>query len=317
MSYVGIDVSKGHHDVAVLNEQEESTTFRHNNDEKGIRDLVGVFLSARPELIVLENTGGYERTLASALVAASLPVAIVNPRQLRDFAKATGRLAKTDEIDAKVLALFAARIKPKCRPIPDAKHQEVKDFLARRAQLIDMLVQEKNRAGTLTGALLKDVQAHIAWLEKRLEKVTSELDHLLDSIDELRPRVELLDTIPGVGRTTARILVVDMPELGRLSKKQIAALAGIAPLNRDSGQLRGTRVTWGGRVSVRNALYMAALTASRKNPVLAAFYQRLVAKGKAKKVALVAVMHKLLSVANAMLRDGTPWTLTTAALEVT
>jgi transposase len=296
--YVGIDVAKARLDVA---EGPEASPWQVANDEAGISRVVDSLQALAPALVVLEATGGWELPLVAALAAAGLPVAVVNPRQVRDFARATGRLAKTDRIDAKVLAHFAQAVQPRPRPLPQGQAQELLAFLARRQQLIQMLTAEKNRLRTAPLPLRQRLQTHIRWLEPELAAMDQHLGKLV------REKEDLLQGIPGIGPVVSLTLLADLPELGTLSHKQLAALVGVAPLNWDSGTLRGKRKVWGGRARVRAALYMATLVATRHNGVIKAFYQRLCAAGKAKKVALTACCRKLLSILNAMLRDKTSW----------
>jgi transposase len=302
--FVGIDVSKTALDVAVRPDQ---THWRSRHDEAGIREVVEQLRAARPRLIVLEATGGLERLVVAALADADLPVAVVNPRQVRDFAKATGRLAKTDALDAAALAHFAEAIRPEPRPLPDAQSQTLAALVERRRQLVGMLTAEKNRQQPALPAVRPQVAAHIAWLEQALRDLDGELDDLLQASPLWRTHEQLLRSVPGVGPQVARTLLAQLPELGQASAKHVASLVGLAPLNRDSGAWRGTRAIWGGRRHVRAALYMAALVGVRHNPVLRAFYERLLAAGKPKKLALTACMHKLLLILHAMLRHGTSW----------
>jgi transposase len=258
-------------------------------------------------LIVLEATGGYETAVTAALVAAGLAVAVVNPRQVRDFAKATGQLAKSDALDARVLALFAARVQPTPRPLPDAVAAELAALLARRRQVLEMRTAEQHRRPTLAPRLRPALDAHVVWLSQQLAELDGELDRTLRDSPVWRAKEDLLRSIPGIGPVVARTLLGELPELGCLDRGEVAALAGVAPLNQDSGRRRGKRRTWGGRAPVRAALYMAAVTATRCNPTIRALYTRLRAAGKPAKVALVACMRKLLIIANAILRDATPW----------
>lgn len=303
-TFVGIDVAKAQLDIAVRPTGEQWTS---PPDDAGLTALVHRLQPVRPTLIVLEATGGWEIPVASALAAAGLPVAVVNPRQVRAFAKATGRLAKTDRLDAQVLAQFAEAVRPAPRPLPDATTQELTALLARRRQLVEMLTAEKHRLGRASARVQPDIQAHLAWLEKRLGRVDDDLATLIRTSPLWREQDDLLQSVPGVGPVLATTLLAELSELGTLTRQQIAALAGVAPLNRDSGTLRGKRCIWGGRATVRAVLYMGALVATRCNPVLKAFYHRLLAAGKAKKVALVACMRKLLTILNAMLKHRTPW----------
>jgi transposase len=303
--FVGIDVSKARLDVFVRPTGECWSTA---NDEEGISALVEHLVLVGPKLIVLEATGGLQAPIAAALAVAGLAVAVVNPRQVRDFAKALGKLAKTDAIDAEVLAHFAEVCNPPQRVLPDDKSEELAAFLTRRRQLVDMLTAEKNRLGACRSKSMRsDLQSHIQWLERRLRDVNSDLDRLIRETPIWRERDELLKTVPGIGPVTSRTLIAALPELGRLNRKQLAALVGVAPLNHDSGTLRGRRHIWGGRAEIRSVLFMAAHTAAFHNPVLQRYYQRLVAAGKLHKVAIVACIRKLLGILNAMVKRGTAW----------
>ncbi len=302
--YIGIDVAKDYLDVAM---RPGNKPERWHNNEAGIASLVQPLADLQPALIVMEATGGLEFPVAAALAVAGLPVAIVNARQVRDFAKATGQLAKTDRIDAQMLARFAEAVKPEPRPLPDAQAQALAALMARRRQVVEMLTAEKNRLHQAVAAVRPRLKAHIVWLEQELDDLDGNLSQLIRESPVWREKESLLRSVKGVGPVVARTLLCDLPELGSLSHKQIAKLVGVAPLNRDSGQMRGRRQVWGGRGTVRAALYMAALAASRSNPVIRAFHQRLLAAGKPKKVALTACMHKLLIILNAMLKHGTPW----------
>ena len=257
--------------------------------------------------MLLEATGGLELPLVAALAAAAVPVVVVNPRQVRDFARATGTLAKTDALDAEVLAHFADVVRPDVRPLKDAETQVLNSLTARRHQVMTMLVSEKNRLGTAIGAVSPRIEAHIAWLEQDLSDFDTGLRQTLRRSPVWREKDDLLRTVPGVGEQLSPTLLANLPELGTLNRRQIAALVGVAPYNRDSGTLRGKRAVWGGRSRVRAVLYMGALVASRHNPAIRDFYQRLLAAGKPKKVALVACMRKLLVILNAMLKHGSPW----------
>jgi transposase len=302
--FVGIDVSKASLDVAVHPTKEDWTV---SNDPAGLQELLPRLQALQPQIIVLEATGGYETLLVAALLAGGLPVAVVNPRQVRDFAKSIGRLAKTDRIDAHVLARFATAVELKVRPLPDAQLQELSDLLARRRQVVEMLTAEKNRFKMARGPVQADIREHIAWLERKLDQLDDELRQRLRSSPVWREKEDLLRSVPGVGPVLSVTLLAELPELGQLDRKQIAALVGVAPLNRDSGQHQGKRMVWGGRAAVRSALYMGTLVATRHNPVIKRFYERLLAAGKARKVALVACMHKLLIILNAMIKHRTPW----------
>ncbi len=303
-SYVGIDVSKDHLDVAVLPSGEG---WRVSHDTAGLGEVVERLQALEPAGVVLEATGGWEVSLAGMLALGGVPVAVVNPRQVRDFARATGKLAKTDAIDARILALFAERMRPEPRPLPDEAAQALGALVARRRQLLEMLTAERNRLGAAPKALRKGIQEHIAWLNQSLAEVDKDLGDTVRQSPLWREKEDLLRSVPGVGPVLSLTLLAELPELGSLSHKEIAALVGVAPLNRDSGTLRGRRTIWGGRAPVRAVLYMAALVATRHNLVIRAFYQRLLAAGKAKKVALVACMHKLLTILNAILKNRTPW----------
>ncbi len=302
--YVGIDVSKATLDVAI---RPTGQWWQVAHTEDGIHGLVVHLTGLHPSLVILEATGGLELPLVGALAAAGLPVVAVNPRQVRDFAKATGKLAKTDAIDAHVLAHFAEAVHPSPRPLPDAQTQAIAALLARRRQIVAMLVTEKNRFRTASAPVRRRIQAHIAWLEQELKDLDQDLGDTLRQSPLWREQEQLLRSVPGVGPVLSLTLLAQLPELGTLSRKQIAALVGVAPLHRDRGTRRGKRTVWGGRATVRAALYMGALVASRWNPVLRTFYQCLCAAGKPKKVALTACMRKLLTLLNAMLKHSTPW----------
>jgi transposase len=311
--FVGIDVAKAHLDVAVRPTGEH---WQVANDEAGRAALLARLPAEAPTLIVLEASGGWEVPLAAALGAAGLPVAVVNPRQVRAFGRAGGQLAKTDALDAQLLARFADVVRPAPRPLPAADAQTLAALLARRTQLVGMLVAEQQRLGSALPALRPRLQAHIGWLQAERVAVDRELQQALRQSPLWREREQLLRSVPGVGPVVATTLIAALPELGTLDRKQIAALVGVAPLCWDSGRLRGRRHIWGGRARVRAAWYMGTLVAIRHNPVLRAFYERLCAAGKPKKVALTACMHKLLLILNALLRHRTPWrapTLTPAS----
>jgi transposase len=301
--YVGIDVSKATLDVAIL------PTGRHfvvSNDEAGIDELLGGLEDPnKPILVALEASGGYERPVA-AIAASGIAVAVLNPRQTRDFARATGKLAKTDALDAKALANFAEAVRPEPRALPE-EAREFRAILARRRQLIQMMTAEKNRFGSASKAVARRIQAHVRWLEKELSRTDRDLDEAIEGSPAFKENEALLSSVPGVGPVLCRTLLAELPELDSLAPRELSALVGVAPLNRDSGTLRGKRAVWGGRSRVREALYMGALVASRHNPHIKEFYERLVAAGKPKKVALVACMRKLLVILNALLRDRTPW----------
>jgi transposase len=303
--FVGIDVAKDRLEVHLLPSGESFAVAR---DGEALDRLVERLRALGASLIVLEATGGFEVTVAAALGAASLPLAVVNPRQIRAFARALGLLAKTDAIDAKVIALFAERIRPDVRPLVDAQTRALGELVARRRQIIEMMTAERNRRGQLTSKrMVKSVERLLLALQKELSALEQELDDSIRSTPVWRETEDLLRSVPGVGDITARSLIADLPELGSLDRKKISALVGLAPFNRDSGTWRGKRAIGGGRGHVRKTLYMAALTASQYNPVLKRFYQRLLQAGKPKKLALVAVMRKLLTILNAIIRDRTPW----------
>jgi transposase len=306
--YVGIDVSKATLDVALGSDGEE---FQVTNDEEGVSQLLVRLEQVAPSLVVLEATGGYEAVVAGAIASRGLSVAVVNPRQVRDFAKAAGILAKTDRIDARVLARFAEAIRPEPRPLPDAKTKELQELLSRRRQIVDMLTMEKNRLGIVASERAKkSLRKHIVWLEEALRRSNDDIDKAVRDSPTWREQEDLLRSVPGIGPVTARTMLAELPELGSLNRKQIAALVGVAPLNRDSGTMQGTRTCWGGRSSIRQVLYMAAITAVRRNPVIRSCYAALRARGKKPKVALVACMRKLLTILTAMVRDRSPWSAT-------
>ena len=308
--FVGIDVSKMRLDVCIRPKGESRQV---SNDEEGIGELVGMLTSSPPALVVLEATGGYEAPVAAALALARIPVAVVNPRQVRDFAKATGKLAKTDALDAGVLAHFAEVVRPEPRALDDEQTSELSAMVTRRRQLVDMITAESNRMHVCRSvALRRGIQEHIAWLRRQVKDVDRDLDRKLRTTAIWREKDDLLRSVPGVGPVLSRTLLAELPELGTIDRGKIAALVGVAPLNRDSGAQRGKRRIWGGRASTRAVLYMAALVATRRNPVIRAMYERLLAAGKAKKVALVACMRKLLLILNAIVRDRKPWLPPTA-----
>jgi transposase len=303
--FIGIDVSKDRLDVHV---RPSSQTFSVANDESGHAELVQRLVPLAPTLVVLEATGGYQAQVAAGLGLALLPVAVVNPRQVRDFAKATGRLAKTDVLDASVLAHFAEAVKPEPKPLLEADALELQALMVRRRQLIDMTTAEKNRLETChVVKVRRDIEETLAWLKKRLRDVDRDIDHTVKRSPVWREKDDLLQSFKGIGPTSARTMLIALPELGRLNRREIAALAGLAPFNRDSGRYRGERNIRGGRPEVRAVLYMAAIAASRFNPQIRALYQRLVGAGKAKKVALIACARKTLTILNAMVRDGVAW----------
>lgn len=304
---VGIDISKDRLDVACLPAAVHALPA-FANDAKGHAALVKRLRRVSPRLIVLESTGGYQRMLVAALAAAGLPVVVVNPRQVRDFARALGVLAKTDAIDAMVLARFGEKVNPEARPLPDAESTALADLLARRRQLVELRTAESNRLGqAASGRIKASIRAVLTTIERQIASIDDELDDRIRRSPAWKEKQDLLTSVPGVGPLTARTLLACLPELGAISRQSVAALVGVAPLNRDSGVMRGKRTTWGGRAVVRSALYMATLVATRYNPALKAHYAKLLAAGKARKLALVACMRKLLVTLNAMLRTRTPW----------
>jgi len=307
--FVGIDVSKDQVDVAV-GSADPVRSF--SNDESGRANLVKLLQTRNASLIVLEATGGFELPVAAALATAHLPVAIVNPRQVREFARATGELAKTDRIDARIIALFAERIRPEARSLPDEKTRLLDALLTRRRQLIDMITAERNRLGFAPKSLHPGLHKHIRWLQRELEGVDRDLDKSIQASPLWRARDDLLQSVPSVGPVTSRTMIGAVPELGTLNRRAIAKLIGLAPFAHDSGRFRGKRRIRGGRADVRKVLYMSTLVATRHNPVIRAFYQRLLAAGKPKKVAITACMRKLLLIMNAIVRSESPWTNTGA-----
>jgi transposase len=303
-TFIGIDVSKQQLDVAC---RPAGTTFSNENTETGITTLIKHLQEQSPLLVVLEATGGLERPLVMALVAAQLPVVVVNPRQVRDFARSTGQLAKTDRIDAQVIAHFGEAIKPEVRPLPDELTQQLDALITRRRQLVQMLASERNHLFSTPAPIQKSVKEHIQQLEELIKKIDQDLDQMITKSPIWKTKDDLFQSVSGVGPVLSRTLLAELPELGRLSRQEIAKLVGVAPLNNDSGKHRGKRRCWGGRAAVRTTLYMAALSATRHNQVIKEFYQRLLAKGKLKKVALVACMRKLLTILNAMAKSNLPW----------
>lgn len=303
--FIGIDVAKDRLDVNI---QPSGEVFDVARDERGLAELVHRLQPLGVTLIALEATGGYEVVVAATLAAAALPVAVVNPRQIRDFARATGRLAKTDALDAHTIAVFASTVRPAARAVADAQTRVLGELVARRRQLVEMLVAEQNRRRLIEQpALRRRLDAHIHWLERAIRELENDIDTTVRSSPIWRATENLLRSVPGVGPITAHTLIAELPELGCLDRRKIAALVGVAPINRDSGTLRGRRMIAGGRASVRHVLYMATLAAIRHNPVIAAFYQRLVTAGRPGKLALTAAMRKLLVILNAILRDERPW----------
>jgi transposase len=302
--YVGIDISKTSFDVDCY-PVAQPTCF--TNDEPGRAAAASYLSGLQPSLIVVEATGGLEAPLVGQLATAGLSVAVVNPRQARDFAKAIGVLAKTDRVDAQMLARFGQAVKPAVRPLKPEETLALEAILTRRRQIIEMITAEGNRLSSAAPRIAKQIRQHIAWLEKRLDEADQDLDGMLRQSPVWQHKAQLMTSVPGVGRVTAVTLLAELPELGALPRREISALVGVCPYSRDSGKYRGRRAIWGGRATVRATLYMAAIVASRHNPVIRAFYQKLVAAGKLKKIALVACMRKLLGILNAMLKHDTPW----------
>lgn len=308
-TFVGIDVSKAHFDVAV---HEQALEWQADNTAAGIGELLHRLQDVAPTLIVLEATGGFEVPLVAELAAVQLPVVVINPRRVRDFARSTGQLAKTDKLDAKLLAHFAAALRPTPRPLPTDQEEHLTALLTRRKQLVEMLTVEKNRLSTVRPVMRSELEAHVAWLTERLASLDQDIDHFVQGSPLWQAKDTLLKSVPGIGRITASTLLAMLPELGTLNRQQIAALVGVAPLNKESGRKRGKRRIYGGRAPVRNVLYMAALSAKAHNPTIKKFYEHLLARGKEKKVALTACMRKLLVILNAMVRTQQSWRAETA-----
>jgi len=301
---VGIDVAKDKLDMAV---RPSNTWDTIPYDEDGINNIIKVLCKLKPDIITVEATGGLENRLTIALFEASLPVAVVNPRQIRDFAKATGRLAKTDHIDADIIAHFGEAIKPEIRPIKDAQRRELADLLTRRRQLIDMRKAEQQRLSSVVSSVKKNIQSHIKWLNMRIDDIDQDISDLMANNTKFKQKNKIVTSVPGVGPVMSATLEAFLPELGTIGRKQIAALVGVAPFNRDSGRFSGKRIVWGGRANLRSVLYMSTLTAIRCNPVIKKFYNRLIEAGKATKVAITACMRKLLTILNAMVKNKTSW----------
>jgi len=308
--HVGIDVSKVQLDVVVY---ETGETWHTTNDDAGCARLVERLKGLPPQLIVLEATGGQELLAVTELYQAGLPVAVVNPARVRAFGNAVGALAKTDRIDAKLISWFAQAVHPPVRRLPTEEERQFAELVTRRRQIVEMLTMERNRLSSASSRSQERIQSHLTWLETELSALNAERDEFIRQHTAWRERADLLDDVPGIGAVTVSALLSDLPELGHLNRKQIAALVGVAPVNRDSGQHRGKRHIKGGRAAVRQVLYMATLSATRFNPVIHAFYERLLKAGKEKKVAIVACMRKLLTILNAMLRTMQPWRLTASA----
>jgi transposase len=301
---IGLDIAKDHIDVGTWPKRE---TWQVPNTSEGIAQLTSDLTARAPAYVLLEASGGYEQEAAATLASAGLPVVVVNPRQVRDFAKATGQLAKTDRLDALILARFADAVQPEIRPLPDAAAEELRTLLVRRTQVVGMIAAEKNRLKTAGPAVREHIKAHIAWLEGQRDDLDTELRERLQASPVWREKEQLLRSVTGIGPVASLTLLANLPELGHLSRKEIAALAGLAPIARDSGTFRGRRTIYGGRAKVRHGLYMATVSATKHNPVIRAFYERLIAAGKLPKVALTACMHKLLLICNAILRTKTAW----------
>jgi transposase len=308
--YVGIDVSQEQLDIATTSDQSWSIKYH----PRALTTLVRRLVKLSPARIIVESTGKLEQDLVVALAEAKLPVVVVNPRQVRDFAKATGVLAKTDKIDARILARFGEAVKPELRPLPDEAARNLMALVARRRQLHQMLKAERHRLLRAARPLKKSLERHITYLEKQLAELDDDLHDALTQTPLWQEKLELLKSVPGIGQVTAATMIAELPELGDLSRHEVAALAGVAPFNRDSGKWKGKRSTWGGRATVRSALYMATLVATQYNAYIQAYYQQLLARGKAKKSALVACMRKLLVILNTMLKNGQPWTPPTATI---
>ena len=302
--FIGIDVSKEALDVHTL---PDGNALQFANDPDGIKAIYKKFSKLRPNLIIIEATGGLQIPVATALGLKKFPVVVINPRQARDFARAKGRLAKTDKIDAEILAFFGKQMEPEVRPLKDEQAQELSALMSRRNQLIRMLVMEKNRFSRAYGSVRNDIEKNIGWLEERLSEIDTHLGKIVRASPIWRERDNLLRSVPGVGDVLSRALLSNLPELGTLNRRAIAALVGVAPLNCDSGKHRGRRRVWGGRSDVRSVLYMAVLSAKKYNPVIRDFYNRLKEAGKPHKVAAVASMRKLITILNAMVRSGQPW----------
>jgi transposase len=309
--WVGIDVCKQRLDVAIRPIGEVLSVA---NDETGVKHLTKVLRKWSPQLIVLEATGGYERGATSSLMKAGLAVAVVNPRQVRSFARALGKLAKTDPIDANILAHFAEAVQPPVRPVVDQQQEEIGQLVARRRQLVEMMVAERNRRVSASGSVQRDIDATLRFLQTRLDKVNNEMRALISKHPEWSLKAKILNTVPGVGSVLISSMIADLPELGSLNHKQVAALVGVAPFNNDSGGLKGRRRIWGGRSHLRSLVYMSVISGIRCNEKIQAFYRRLVAAGKAPKVAIVACMRKLLVILNAMLRTEQEWRSATPSL---
>jgi transposase len=302
--FIGIDISKTQMDVAVWDQKE---TWEFSNEATGRRELVEKAKELKPSLIVIEASGGIEQPIVAELYVEKIPVTIVNPTRVRNFARSTGQLAKTDKLDAKLIAHFAQAVRPQVRPLRTAEQEHLNALVTRRRQVVQILTAEKNRRFTTYSTLRKRLQQHIEWLNAELEALDEEIEQYIQESPSWRKNAKLLRSVPGVGPVTAATLLAELPELGTRNRQQIAALVGVAPLNKDSGKMRGKRRVFGGRAPVRRALYMAALVATRVNPIIRSFYEHLIAQGKEKKVALTACMRKLLVILNSMIRTQQTW----------
>ena len=305
-TWVGIDVSKSQLDVYA---HPSGTSFSFAQSDIGLKELIATLRSMSPELVTMEATGGFEASAAAALTAGGIPVAVVNPRQIRNFARAIGVLAKNDNVDAKVIALFAEATKPQLRQFPDEQTKQLHELLKRRAQLVEMLAMEKNRLGMSSGAVARNIKQHVKWLSAQISDLNGDIENFIRNSPVWREKEDILKSVPGVGPVLAASILAFLPEIGKLNRRQITSLVGLAPFDRDSGYYHGRRKIWGGRSNIRSVLYMGALTATRCNPVMKAFYMRLIAKGKEPKVALTACMRKLLITLNAMHKNNTAWSL--------
>jgi len=309
--FVGIDVCKDNLDVAIIQDSKVLECFRSPYTDDTLLELAAKFKRLMPQIILVEGSGGLERPLVAYMADAQLPIIVVNPRQCRDFGKATGLLAKTDKIDAHLLARFGSAIRPALRPIKDAQRQLLTEQVARRRQLVQMLAQEKNRLSRACKQIQPDIEHHIEYLKDRLDNSNKTIEHILKDTPIYQETVELLSTVPGIGPVTTASLLANCPELGTLNRRQIAALVGTAPFNRDSGTRSASRCIWGGRRTVRHQLYMATISAIKCNYKIRTFYQRLIAAGKKPKVAITACMRKLITILNAMLKQQKPWQVAT------
>jgi len=309
--FVGIDIAKARLDVATCGRAQQAWSLTY--DAPSLHALAERLAGLAPTLVVMEATGGLETDVCITLAARGLPIVVLNPRQVKEFARATGRLAKTDRIDAGVLADFAQKLRPEVRPLPDEQQRALDALLMRRRQIVDMIVAEKNRRAQAPRLIALEIAEHIAFLEARLEAANLDLRKRVEANEAWCARDALLQSVPGVGEVTSRTLQASLPELGQLERRKIAALVGVAPFARDSGTLRGTRHIWGGRADVRSVLYMATLSAIQRNPVIRAFHQQLIARGKTGKVAIVACMRKLLTILNSILKHQQPWSPRLAA----